>query len=292
VTGRRERWFYALIAPWLIGLVGLQLVPLLTTTGLALSDWTPPAAPSWVGLDNLAALATDPRFLRSVVNTLIYTLGTVLPGLAIGLGLALLFDGLGRAGALARTIVFLPAVLAGVATALLWGWILNPRVGLLDALLGIVGIDGPSWLRDPAWAMPAVILVGLWSVGINVIVYAAALGAVPRAILEAAMLDGAGRGARFRHVTWPALTPITFYLLIVGVVGAFGAFTSLYVLTGGGPQDATLTTAIYTYETAFAAGRLGFAAAMTVVAIVVVLFLTAVQVRVGGRRVAYLGADG
>ena len=292
MTGRRERWFYALIAPWLIGLVVLQLVPLLATTGLALSDWTPPAAPSWVGLDNLAALATDQRFLRSVVNTLIYTLGTVVPGLAIGLGLALLFDGLGRAGALARTIVFLPAVLAGVATALLWGWILNPRVGLLDALLGIVGIDGPSWLRDPAWAMPAVILVGLWSVGINVIVYAAALGAVPRAVLEAAMLDGAGRGARFRHVTWPALTPITFYLLIVGVVGAFGAFTSLYVLTGGGPQDATLTTAIYTYETAFAAGRLGFAAAMTVVAIVVVLGLTAVQVRVGGRRVAYLGADG
>jgi multiple sugar transport system permease protein len=292
VTGRRERWFYALIAPWLIGLIVLQLVPLLATTGLALSDWTPPAAPSWVGLDNLAALATDQRFLRSVVNTLIYTLGTVVPGLAIGLGLALLFDGLGRAGALARTIVFLPAVLAGVATALLWGWILNPRVGLLDALLGIVGIDGPSWLRDPAWAMPAVILVGLWSVGINVIVYAAALGAVPRAVLEAAMLDGAGRGARFRHVTWPALTPITFYLLIVGVVGAFGAFTSLYVLTGGGPQDATLTTAIYTYETAFAAGRLGFAAAMTVVAIVVVLGLTAVQVRVGGRRVAYLGADG
>ena len=291
MTGRRERWFYALIAPWLIGLVVLQLVPLLATAGLALTDWTPPATPRWVGLDNLAALAADPRFLRSVVNTLVYTLGTVVPGLAIGLGLALLFDGLGRTGAAARTIVFLPAVLAGVATALLWGWILNPRVGLLDALLGLVGIEGPSWLRDPAWAMPAVILVGLWSVGINVIVYAAALGAVPRAVLEAAMLDGAGRRARFRHVTWPALTPITFYLLIVGVVGAFGSFTALYVLTGGGPQDATLTTTIYTYETAFAAGRLGLAAAMTVVAVVVVLGLTVVQVRVGGRRVAYLGAD-
>ncbi len=215
-----------------------------------------------------------------------------MPGLAIGLALALLFDGLGRAGGVARTIVFLPAVLAGVATALLWGWILNPRVGLLDALLGLAGIDGPSWLRDPSWAMPAVILVGLWSVGINVIVYAAALGAVPRAVLEAAMLDGAGRRARFQHVTWPALTPITFYLLIVGVVGAFGAFTSLYVLTGGGPQDATLTTSIYTYETAFGTGRLGFAAAMTVVAIVVVLGLTALQVRAGGRRVTYLGADG
>jgi ABC-type sugar transport system permease subunit len=190
-----------------------------------------------------------------------------------------------------RAGVFLPVVVAGVATALMWGWILNPRFGLLNAILAVVGVDGPAWLRDPVWAMPAMILIGLWNVGIDVVVYSAALGAVPRVLYEAASLDGAGRLDRLRHITWPALTPVTFYLAVINAIGAFGVFTPTYILTGGGPDDATLTTALYTYQTAFSAGRLGYAAALTIVVLALVLGLTAVQFRFVGRRVRYLGAE-
>jgi ABC-type sugar transport system permease subunit len=288
----RERWFYLLVSPWLIGLVVLQALPLAATAGLSLTDWEPPLAPRWVGIDNLAGLAADPRFGTAVANTILYGVGTVVPGLVLGLGLALLLAGVRRGGGLLRATVFLPAIVSGVATALVWGWMFNPRYGLIDGALGLVGLDGPAWLRDPAWAMPAMILMGLWNVGVNVVVYVAALRAIPAHLHEAAALDGAGVAGRFRHVTWPALTPITFYLAVVNAIGAFQVFTPTYLLTEGGPDDATLTTALYTYQTAFGAGRLGEAAAMTVVVFAAVLLLTAGQFRFLGRRVTYLGADG
>jgi len=287
----RERWFYLLISPWLIGLIALQVVPIAGAVMLGFTTWEPPLAPRWVGLDNLAALIGDPRFGRAVLNTVVYGLGTVVPGLAIGLGLALLLGGVRRGGAVLRTTVFMPAVIAGVATALMWGWIFNPRYGLLDGILGLAGIAGPAWLRDPAWALPSMMLIGLWNVGINVVVYLAALGTVPRELHDAAALDGAGAVGRFRHVTWPALLPITFYLAIVNAIGASQVFTPTYVLTGGGPDDATLTTALYIYQTAFAYGELGYASAMAIVVFVAVLALTAVGFRFGGRRVPYLGAE-
>ena len=287
----RERWFYLLISPWLIGLVLLQVIPLVAAVLVGFTRWEPPLEPRWVGLDNLATLVGDPRFGRAVQNTLVYALGTVVPGLVIGLGLALVLAGVGRGGGLVRATVFMPAILAGVATALLWGWVLNPRYGLLDGLLGVVGIDGPAWLRDPTWAMPAMIRVGLWNVGINVVVYLAALSTVPRELNDAAALDGAGPGARFRYVTWPALLPITFYLAIVNLIAASQVFTPTYVLTSGGPDDSTLTTALYLYQNAFDYGRLGYASAMAIVVFLGVAVLTALGFGAGARRVAYLGAD-
>ena len=294
VRGRdrsRERWFYLLIAPWLFGLIVLQVLPMLAATGLSFADWEPPLAPRWVGLDNLAELGSDPRFASAVANTIVYGLATVVPGLAIGLGLALLLGPRRRGGTVLRTTVFLPAIVAGVATALMWGWVFNPRSGLVDGVLGIVGLQGPAWLRDPGWAMPSMVVIGLWNVGVNVVVYIAALGTVPRELHDAAALDGAGPVGRFRYVTWPALLPVTFYLAIVNAIAASQVFTPSYVLTRGGPGDATLTTALYTYQTAFAYGRLGYASAIALAVFVAVLILTAIQFRVVGRRVPYLGAD-
>jgi multiple sugar transport system permease protein len=173
----------------------------------------------------------------------------------------------------------------------MWGWIFNPRFGLLNGLLALVGIDGPAWLRDPAWAMPAMVLMGIWNIGVNVVIYIAALNTVPRDLHEAAQLDGAGRVARFWNVTWPALTPITFYLAVVNAIAAFQVFTPAYLLTGGGPEDATLTTALYTYETAFSSGQLGYASAMTLVVLGLIVLLTVGQFRFAGRRVEYSIAD-
>ena len=291
MTRVRERWFYALIAPWLIGLLALQVGPLAWAGVVSLTDWQPPTAPRFLAAQNYLALFADVRFIKSAVNTLVYAAATVGPGLLIGLGLALLLARLRRGAALARALVFMPAVVAGVATTLMWGWILNPRFGLLNGLLAVVGIDGPAWLRDPGWAMPAVIVIGLWGVGVNVVVYLAALNAVPRELLEAAALDGAGRWARFRHVTWPALTPITFYLAVVNAVGSFAVFTPTYILTGGGPDDATLTAPLYTYQIAFGAGELGYAAAISMVLFLVALVVTAGQFRLFGRRVQHVAAE-
>lgn len=287
----RERWFYLLVAPWLIGLVVFQAAPIAGAAALAFADWAPPRPIEWVGLANVQAMLGDPRFWGAVRNTIVYGVGTVVPGLAIGLGLALLLRGRRRGGGLLRGAVFLPAVVSGVATALVWGWILNPRFGLLNALLALVGIHGPAWLQDPAWAMPALIVMGLWNVGVNVIVYLAALNAVPRELHEAAALDGAGRLARFRHVTWPALTPVTFYLAIVNAIGAFQVFTPTYLLTGGGPDGSTLTLALYTYQNAFAFGRLGYASALAIALVLGLVVLTAIQFRVAGRRVSYVAAE-
>lgn len=288
----RERWFYLLIAPWLIGLVVFQAAPIAGAAALAFAEWAPPLPIEWVGTANFEAMLGDPRFWQAFGNTLVYGLGTVIPGLAIGLGLALLLRDQRRGGAVMRGAVFLPAIVSGVATALVWGWILNPRFGLLNAVLGLVGIEGPAWLQDPAWAMPALIVMGLWNVGINIIVYLAALNTVPRELHEAAALDGAGRTGRFRHVVWPALTAITFYLAIVNAIGAFQVFTPTYLLTSGGPDGSTLTLALYTYQNAFDYGRLGYASALAIAVVVGLVALTALQFRLAGRRVAYVGADG
>jgi multiple sugar transport system permease protein len=287
----RERWFYLLISPWLIGLVFLQLLPLVSTALLSLTRWEPPVPPAFVGLGNFASLVADDRFLHSLYNTAVYAVATVVPGLIIGLGLAMLLRSFRRGSAVAQATVVLPAVVAGVATALMWGWIFNPRFGLLNGLLALVGIDGPAWLRDPAWAMPAMVLMGIWNIGVNVVIYIAALNTVPRDLHEAAQLDGAGRVARFWNVTWPALTPITFYLAVVNAIAAFQVFTPAYLLTGGGPEDATLTTALYTYETAFSSGQLGYASAMTLVVLGLIVLLTVGQFRFAGRRVEYSIAD-
>jgi len=287
----RERWFYLLISPWLIGLVVLQLIPLAWTALLSFTRWEPPVAPVFVGLGNFSTLLGDGRFLHSLYNTAVYAVATVVPGLIIGLGLAMLLRSFRRGSAVAQATVVLPAVVAGVATALMWGWILNPRFGLLNGLLSLVGIDGPAWLRDPTWAMPAMVLMGIWNVGINVVIYIAALNTVPRDLHEAAELDGAGPVARFWNVTWPALTPITFYLVVVNAIAAFQVFTPAYLLTGGGPDDATLTTALYTFQTAFSAGQLGYASAMTLVVLGLIVILTVGQFRFAGRRVEYSIAD-
>jgi multiple sugar transport system permease protein len=286
-----ERWFYLLIAPWLVGLIVFQAAPIAGAAALAFAEWAPPLPIEWAGTANFEAMFADPLFWQAFANTIVYGIGTVIPGLAIGLGLAVLLRGQRRGGAVLRGTVFVPAIVSGVATALVWGWILNPRFGLLNGLLGLIGVQGPAWLQDPAWAMPALIVMGLWNVGINVIVYLAALNTVPRELHEAAALDGAGRVGRFRHVTWPVLTPITFYLAVVNAIGAFQVFTPTYLLTSGGPDGSTLTLALYTYQNAFAYGRLGYASALAIAIVVTLVALTAVQFRLAGRRVAYAGGD-
>jgi multiple sugar transport system permease protein len=233
----------------------------------------------------------DPLLGRSLLNTAYYALGTVPPGIALGLFLALLLNARRRGVYLFRTIFFLPAIVSGVATVLLWGWVFNPRFGIANELLALVGIRGPDWLQDEAWAMPALILMSLWTVGTNMIVYLAALQGVPQELYEAAALDGAGRWDRFRRVTWPLISPVTFFLVIVNLIGAFQVFTPTYILTRGGPNNATLTLPLYIYLNAFSWGKLGYASALALILFVLILTLTLLQFRLAERWIFYAGGE-
>jgi len=178
-----------------------------------------------------------------------------------------------------------------VATTLLWGWIFNPRFGLANALLSLVGVHGPAWLQDEYWAMPALILMSLWNVGVNMLVYLAALQGIPAELREAAALDGAGRWSVFRHVIWPLISPVTFFLVVVNVIGSFQVFTPTYILTRGGPNNATLTLPLYIYLNAFSWSKLGYASALAFCLFVLILVLTVAQFRLAQRWVFYVGGD-
>ncbi len=289
---RRECWFYLLVSPWLVGFALFQGGPILWAALLSLAHWPLPLAPRFVGLAQYRALAADALFARTLANTITYVLGTVPAGVALGLGLALLLQRERRGVGLLRGLFFLPVIVPGVAMAFVWGWVFNPRYGAVNALLAAVGLHGPGWLYDEAWAMPTLVLMSLWSVGPNMLVYLAALEDLPRELHEAATLDGAGRWARFRGVTWPLLSPITFFLLVANLVGAFQAFTPGYALTRGGPNNATMTLSLYVYFNAFVWGRLGYASALAMVLFGLTLLSTLAVFRLAERSVFYAGGGG
>jgi multiple sugar transport system permease protein len=281
----RERWFYILAAPWLVGLVFFQAGPILGTLLLSFADWRLPAVPYYVGLDHFITLAGDPLFWRTLLNTLYYTAGTVPLGIGVGLGLALLLNTPRRTGRFFRTLFFLPVILSGTATILVWGWLFNPRYGAVNSLLALIGIQGPGWLFDKHWAMPALILMSLWNCGINIVIYLAALQNIPQELVEAAALEGATRWRRFWHVIWPLLSPVTFYLVVANMIGAFQVFTPSYLLTRGGPDNATLTLPLYIYLNAFSWGKMGYAAALGMMLLAAVMALTLFQFHLGRRWV-------
>ena len=287
LAARRERWFYLLISPWIIGLVFFKLGPIGGAFLLSFAEWPLPQPPEFVGLEHFRALLNDPLVARSLWNTVYYSMGVIPAGIVIGFILALLVNKRRPGILLFRVIFFLPAIITGVATILLWGWIFNPRYGIINAVLGMVGVPGPGWLQDEIWAMPALILMSFWTVGTNMVIYLAALKGVPSDLYEAAALDGAGGWARLRHVTWPMISPVTFYLVIVNMIGAFQVVTPTYLLTQGGPNNATLTLPLYIYLNAFAWGRLGYASSLALILFIMIMGLTLLQFRLADRWVFY-----
>ncbi|GAB4494848.1 MAG: sugar ABC transporter permease [Anaerolineales bacterium] len=273
----KEHWFYLLITPWLIGLIAFFLLPLTGALGMTLFEWHLPQSPQWVGAQHFIRLTADPLFSKTLQNNLLYALGSVPLGLALALFLATQLHTKLRSAALLQTTFVLPAALTGVATTLLWGWVFNPRYGLINTLLAQIDIRGPGWLQDEHWAMPALILISLWSSGINLLVYRAALQTIPAELYEAAALDGATPRRRFWHITLPLLRPVSAYLAVVNFIGALQLFTPVYLLTGGGPNYATLTLPLYIYQNAFAWGQIGYAAALAACLLLITLIFAILQ---------------
>jgi multiple sugar transport system permease protein len=290
IARRDERRFYLFILPWLLGLALFQAGPIVAALALSLTDWNLVASPEWRGITHYDRLLNDPLLRTAVTNTLYYSAVSVPLGVGLAFGLALLVNRSWFGMGFFRTIFMMPALVSGAAIALVWGWLFNPRLGAVNALLRVLHLPTPGWLADPGWAMPTLILLSLWSVGGTMLIYLAGLRTIPRELYDAARIDGAGPLALTWHITLPMLSPVTYFLLVVGTIMSLQLFTPTYILTEGGPRNATLTLPLYIYRNAFEYQELGYAAALSVVLILLTLALTLVQVALARRWVFYAGA--
>jgi multiple sugar transport system permease protein len=281
---------YLFALPFLALFLVFTVGPVLASFGMSFtdlrrSDVRNPLAVEPVGLTNYADLLSDETFRQAAVNTAYF----VVVGVPLTMGLALavavgLNSGITRFKAFFRVGYYLPVVTSIVAVAVVWRFLLEPRSGLVNTLLGYVGIDGPSWLNDPTWAMPSLIVMAAWrNMGYLVVIFLAGLQLVPKEMHEAAAIDGAGAWNRFRHITVPMLRPTLLFGAVITMIGYLQFFEEPFVMTQGGPLDKTLSLAYYTYDQ-FGFGNYSYAAAMAYVLFVVIALVTAVQFRVLGRR--------
>ena len=264
------------ISPWLIGFLLFTAGPFVVSIVLSLTDWRIMIAPKFVGLQNYVQILTnDPNFWQSIRVTFTYVALALPLGLFAGLGLSLLLNQKVPGARAFGTLFYLPAVLSGVSVALMWMWLLNPDYGVVNTLLGLVGIQGPNWFWDPDWALPSVVLMSLWRVGGSAIIYLAGLQNISPHLYEAAEIDGAGRLAKLRHITIPMLTPTIFFQLVMELIDAFQVFTVTYVITDGGPMRSTLFYMFYMFRTAFEDFDMGYASALAWIMGVIILGFTA-----------------
>ena len=280
--GRNKgRMGLVMVAPAVLHIGLWTAIPVLATLALSFTDYDIFDLPAWIGVENYVEIFSDPVFRQATWNTLVYTFWTVPASMAIAMIIAVALNQNLKLRTWFRTAFFLPQVTATVAIAMVWLWIYNPQQGLLNAALSIVGIPGQAWLADPAWSLPAVILVGAWQgIGIKMLIYIAALQNVDESLYEAASVDGASTIRKFFAITVPMLKPATFFVLIISIIGAFQVFDQIYVLTDGGPANATTMMTYEVYRSAFQNFEMGMASAQSVVLFVLLLAMTLI-----GRRV-------
>ncbi len=290
--GKEELEAYAFLLPSLVIFIMFTFFPAIFSIVASFLRWNLPYKPIFIGVENYQQLWVDPVesavFWKSVFNTFYFMLGVPI-NLAISLMLALLLNRRLPGVGLFRTAYFLPAITSTAAISVVWMWLYHPAdYGLLNTLLIHLGLPIQRWLRDPLLAMPCLILMGVWhGMGYNIIVYLAGLQNIPKELFEAAEMDGANTVQRLRYITWPLLTPTTFYILVVGVINSLQAFTQIDVMTQGGPLGVTTTLAYYLYQEAFQFFRIGAASSVAVVLFLLLLGLTLIQFRALEARVHY-----
>lgn len=287
----RQEWllFALLVGPNLALFAIFTYWPLLYNGYLSFVRWDMLAPIKiWVGLDNYTTLFTTPSFGKMLLNTAIFTLGSVAAICLLGLAMALLLNLPLRGRNAVRSIVFSPVMLSGVAIGLVWIYIFDQRYGLIDGFLRSVGGRSPNWLLDPAWALVAVLIVHVWkNVGYAVVIYLAGLQAIPRELYEAAVVDGADSWTRFRHITLPGLSPVTFFLVLTTILTGFQSFDIIKTMTDGGPVGSTTTLIFYLYQEGFVAFNAGRAGVAAVVLFLAMLSITLVQMSYAERNVHY-----
>ena len=287
MSRRRTLIGYIFILPFILGVLAWLVIPAAVSGWLSFQDWNILTPPKPVGLANFKRLLTDKLFWQALKVTINYTLISVPLGLVISFILAMLLNTKVRGIRFFRTVFYLPSIVPAVANAVLWAWIFNSEFGLLNLVLRAFGIPKIGWLIDPKWVMPALIIVSLWGVGGAMVIYLAGLQGIPREYYEASEIDGAGRWAQLWNITLPMMSPVIFFNLVQGIIGSFQVFTIGYLLTDGGPQNATLFYVLYLYRNAFTYFEMGYATALAWVLFLVILLLTLLVVKYLGGRVYY-----
>ncbi len=286
--GRLEsRWGIILAMPAILGFLIFTIGPMIASFFFSLTDWTIGGRPSFIGLDNYRTMVKDELFWKSLSVTAYYTVGAVPLGLIIGFALALLLNQRVRGLSLWRTIYYLPTLVPAVASAVLWIWIFNPDFGLLNSLLRQAGLPTSQWLYSEEAVVPSLIIMSTWGFGNAMVIFLAGLQGVPRHLYEAVSIDGGGAWQRFRHVTLPMMTPTIFYNLVTGVIGTFQVFNQAYVMTQGGPNNASLFYIYYLYRTAFTESAMGYASALAWVLFMVIMLVTFLLFQNARRWVYY-----
>jgi multiple sugar transport system permease protein len=284
----KNRWGYFFIAPWLIGFVALVAIPFIASIYFSFTRYDIVSKPVWVGLANYKNMVSgDPLFWKSLWITLKYAVIAVPLGIVAGVALALLLNLPLPGMSVYRTIFYLPAIVPVVGTSVVFMWILNPQIGLINMLLRLLGVEGPAWLQDKTWAFWSLVGMSLWSVGGGMIIYLAGLKDIPRSLYEAAMIDGAGVVDRTRHITLPLLTPVIFFNLIMGVIGAFQEFTRAYMMTQGGPENSTMFYGLNLFNRSWRYLDMGYASAMAWVLFFIIMVLTALILKSHEKWVHY-----
>jgi multiple sugar transport system permease protein len=288
---QREAAFgFLFILPWIVGFVVFTAGPMLASLALSFTDWSIFGTPHWIGLSNYRTLIKDHFFWTALRVTVVFTIVSVPLDILGSLALALLLDRPFKGRGLARALFYLPELAPGVATAILWLWVYNTHFGILNYLFSLVGLSAVPWLENPTWVIPSFVILSLWTIGgSRMIIFLAGLQGIPRDLLDAAQLDGAGWLSRFWRVTVPMLSPVIFFNLLLTTIGAFQVFTSAYVMTGGGPASASLFYVLYLYQNAFQYMKMGYAAALAWVLFAILLAFTALQFRLMRDWVYYEG---
>lgn len=284
---KHHHWGYVFIAPWLIGFLVFTAGPMLTSLFLSFQVYDLHRM-DYVGVENYRRLLTvDPIFWKSLRVTMLYAVFSVPLGVAGSLALAVLLNQKVAGQYLFRTMFYMPSLVPAVASALVWQWLFNTDNGALNQFLGWFGFPAVAWLQNEHWTLPAFVLMSLWGIGgARMVIFLAGLQGVPDSLMEAATLDGASPWRRFRNVTLPLLSPVLFFNLVMGCIGAIQIFTSAYVMTGGGPNNASRFYALYLFQTAFEQFKIGKASAMAWILFVILLAITAIQFY-GSRRWVY-----
>ena len=282
--------------PWIIGFLVFQLYPILASVYYSFTSYNLFSSPEWIGLENFREMFADDKFYKSMFNTLYMTVFGVPLGLFFALLVAMALNTESRLQPLYRALVYLPTIVPIVAATYLWRWILNAQYGYLNSVLASLGLPEPLWTEDAPWTKPALLIIGLWTVGGTTIIFLAALKEVPRSYYEAARIDGAGAWSQFWNITWPAISPVTLFQLVIGVLGSLQYFTQAYLFSqerlntaSGGPEDSLLMYGMYIFHNAFVYLDMGYASALSWMLFIASMAVTAVILLFARKWVHYEG---
>lgn len=282
-------WLFA--SPWIIGFLLLTAIPMIASLVLSFTNYDMFLAPKWVGFQNYARLATQDNLVWHALKvTTVYALISVPLNLVFGFLLALLLNQNIQGLSLWRTIFYLPSVITGVSVMILWMLILSPQYGMVNALLAGIGIKGPNWLGSPQWALLSLALMGLWGVGGGMLIYLGGLQGIPSEYYDAAVVDGASSMQKFLHITLPMMSPVIFFNLVMGIIGALQTFDAAFMMTRGGPAWSTYFYMLHLFTKAFEELRMGYASGLAWVLFIYIMLLTALVFRFSQAYVFYESA--